>query len=392
MGINVPRHDAARFALAAAIGAVAGIVVAPTTSLQFDTGRLFTIFGFIAVRSAASAPSPAPSPAGCCWASRASSPPPMCLRCSATRWRCSCCSHAAVAAQRLVRARAARRPGRARRAARPPRPHPPAPAHGCCLPPWCAVLAAGGCAALAAAGGRAAGSLVITLILFIALLGLDVLMGYAGQVSLGQAGFMAIGGYTAAILAMQLRRAAAARHAGRDRRIAGAARSACPVTMRLRGLYLALATLAFGLLVDSLAVGLDDITGGPSGLVGIPSFSVGAFEFDTPARCTIWCSASSWSSLALLAGAMRSDFGRALQAIRTDQMAAAALGINVPLQAGRLRHQRGARVPGRQPLRVRLQLPVAGDGGHDALARAGHHAGHRRRRHAGRPACSAPRC
>ena len=44
-------------------------------------------------------------------------------------------------------------------------------------------------------------SLVISLILFIAVLGLDVLMGYAGQVSLGQAGFMAVGGYTAAILA-----------------------------------------------------------------------------------------------------------------------------------------------------------------------------------------------
>src|SRR5665213_1884123 len=45
-------------------------------------------------------------------------------------------------------------------------------------------------------------SLVITGILYIAVLGLDVLMGYAGQVSLGQAGFMAIGGYTASILAV----------------------------------------------------------------------------------------------------------------------------------------------------------------------------------------------
>ncbi len=55
-------------------------------------------------------------------------------------------------------------------------------------------------------------SLVITGILFIAVLGLDVLMGYAGQVSLGQSGFMAIGGYTAAILAHHVRLAAVARH------------------------------------------------------------------------------------------------------------------------------------------------------------------------------------
>jgi len=49
--------------------------------------------------------------------------------------------------------------------------------------------------------------------------------------------------------------------------------------LRLRGLYLALATLAFGLLVDSGAVGLTDITGGPSGLVGIPSFTIGPLDF-----------------------------------------------------------------------------------------------------------------
>ena len=63
------------------------------------------------------------------------------------------------------------------------------------------------------------------------------------------------------------------------------------VTLRLRGLYLALATLAFGLLVDSLTVGLVDITGGPSGLVGIPSFSLGPIEFSSPA-CTCTSPAS----------------------------------------------------------------------------------------------------
>ncbi len=49
MGISVARMTLLSFGLAAAIGAVAGVVVAPTTSLEFDTGRLFTIAGFIAV-------------------------------------------------------------------------------------------------------------------------------------------------------------------------------------------------------------------------------------------------------------------------------------------------------------------------------------------------------
>jgi ABC-type branched-subunit amino acid transport system permease subunit len=100
------------------------------------------------------------------------------------------------------------------------------------------------------------------------------------------------------------------------------------VTLRLRGLYLALATLAFGLLVDSCATGFLDITGGPSGLVGIPSFSVAGVEFGTPRSMYYVVLALDLVVLVALGGAMRSGFGRALKAIRSDQMAAAALGIN----------------------------------------------------------------
>ena len=171
--------------------------------------------------------------------------------------------------------------------------------------------------------------LVISGILFIALIGLDVVMGYAGQVNLGQAGFMALGGYTAGFLTTQyeveplLATAAAVAVAV----LASLVLSA--VTMRLRGLYLALATLAFGLLVDSCAVGFIDITGGPSGLVGIPSFSVGSYEFDSPVAMYYLVAGLAAVLLLLLRGAMRGRFGRSLQAIRTDQLAAAALGVNV---------------------------------------------------------------
>ncbi len=172
-------------------------------------------------------------------------------------------------------------------------------------------------------------SLVITFILFIAVLGLDVLMGYAGQVSLGQSGFMAIGGYTSAVLATSY---GAPPLVGL---IAGIALSlVCAlllsvVTMRLRGAYLALATLTFGLLVDSLTVGLTDITQGPSGLVGIPSFAIGPVTFATPTSMYYLVLALVVVLVAALGGGMRSSFGRALQAIRTDQTAAAALGIDV---------------------------------------------------------------
>jgi branched-chain amino acid transport system permease protein len=179
-------------------------------------------------------------------------------------------------------------------------------------------------------GGGVMSSLVITLILFIAVLGLDVLMGYGGQVNLGQAGFMALGGYAAAILTTHY---SISPFLGT---IAGIAISLLcalllsAVTMRLRGAYLALATLAFGLLMDSLTVGLTDVTGGPSGLVGIPAFSLGPFVFTSPRAIYYLTLTIIVLLIAALAGAMRSDFGRALQAIRADQTAAEALGINVP--------------------------------------------------------------
>jgi branched-chain amino acid transport system permease protein len=101
------------------------------------------------------------------------------------------------------------------------------------------------------------------------------------------------------------------------------------VTSRLRGAYLALATLAFGLLVDALTIGLGRVTGGPSGLVGIPDFAVARFAFDTPAAMYFLVLGLIAALVLLLAGGMRSGFGRALQAIRTDQLAAVALGIDV---------------------------------------------------------------
>ena len=172
-------------------------------------------------------------------------------------------------------------------------------------------------------------SLAIALILFVALIGLDVLMGYCGQVSLGQGGFMALGGYTAAWLAVTYDTPPALGLLAGMALAVACAMVLSLVTLRLRGLYLALATLAFGLLVESCVIGFDEITGGPSGLVGIPAFSLGGFEFDTPAR-TYWLVLGIAAVLvAAVSGAVASPFGRAMQAIRTDPLAAAALGIPV---------------------------------------------------------------
>lgn len=168
----------------------------------------------------------------------------------------------------------------------------------------------------------------ITGLFCLTIVGLDLLTGVAGQVSLGQAGFMAIGGYTSAILAVHYNVPTLVGL------IAGAAGSALVAAVlgvvcgRLRGMYLAIVTLAFGILVEALANGLN-ITGGPSGIAGIPPFSVGGFSFDTDTRMfyLVWILVAV--ALVLSANLIRGNRGRILRAMHGDQVGARSLGLHV---------------------------------------------------------------
>jgi branched-chain amino acid transport system permease protein len=329
MGLDVPRLTLLSFGLTAMIGAIGGIVVAPILSLQFDAGRFFTNSGFIAVAIGGMS-SFAGAVAGGLFLGVAEQ--------LAAGYVSSLLSNALALGLLLVtllwRPQGLFAVGRARRhdvreEQRVYRAIVRLRGRGSVV---AGVVAVAICATLPQIVGQGGvlSSLIIAGILFIAVLGLDILMGYTGQVSLGQAGFMAIGGYTAAVLAVNYEVSPLLGT------LAGIALSLiCAivlslVTMRLRGAYLALATLTFGLLADQLAVGLTDLTGGPSGLVGIPSFSVGPVVFASPISMYYLVLGLIVVLVLALLGGMRSSFGRALQAIRTDQTAAAALGINVP--------------------------------------------------------------
>jgi len=168
----------------------------------------------------------------------------------------------------------------------------------------------------------------ITGLFCLTIVGLDLLTGIAGQVSLGQAGFMAIGGYTSAILAVNY---GVPTLVGL---VAGACGSALVAVVlgvvcgRLRGMYLAIITLAFGILVEALANGLN-ITGGPSGIAGIPPFSVAGFAFDTDTRMfyLVWVLVAV--ALVLSANLVRSNRGRILRAMHSDQVGAQSLGLHI---------------------------------------------------------------
>ena len=327
VGVSVPTVTLLGFALAVAIGAVAGTVVAPTTSLEFDTGRLFTVSGFIAVVLGG---------LGSFSGAVAGAMLLGIVQQLATAYVSSLFSNAValvlllavlvVAPSGLLRAGVARRAD-VRDAGR-------VGAHIARVPARTGWLLAGfalivACCLPSVVPASVLSGLAIAAILFLALIGLDVAMGYGGQVNLGQAGFMAVGGYTAGYVAINYDIEPIWGVLAAVVLAVACAVLLSLVTARLRGFYLALATLAFGLLVDSLAVGLIDITGGPSGLVGIPGFTLGSLDFDSPERMYYLAVGLDVVVLLLLGGAIRTGYGRALRAIRTDQMAAAALGVNV---------------------------------------------------------------
>jgi branched-chain amino acid transport system permease protein len=168
----------------------------------------------------------------------------------------------------------------------------------------------------------------ITGIFCLTIVGLDLLTGVAGQVSLGQAGFMAIGGYVSAILAVHYHLPTLV---GLLAGLGGSALVAVVlgfVCGRLRGMYLAITTLAFGILVEAVANGLN-ITGGPSGIAGIPPFSVAGYAFDSDTRFFYLIWALVAVALVLSANFVRSNRGRILRAMHGDQAGARSLGLHV---------------------------------------------------------------
>jgi branched-chain amino acid transport system permease protein len=162
--------------------------------------------------------------------------------------------------------------------------------------------------------------------------GLSLLMGFAGQVSLGQGAFYAIGAYAAALTAKLLGLPPLLAIA-----LATAATAAVAVVvglplLRLRGHYLAFATLAFQLIVLSVIGEARDLTGGDTGLPGIPTLSVGPLALEGQYRTflfayVLWVATAA--VLLLNRNLVRSRPGRALRALATSEAGALAAGVAV---------------------------------------------------------------
>jgi branched-chain amino acid transport system permease protein len=159
--------------------------------------------------------------------------------------------------------------------------------------------------------------------------GLNIFMGYAGQVSFGHNAFAAISGYTSAILtANHGWEPMAAAAVG----LSGALLCALIVgypTLRLRGHYLAMATLAIGLIAYEVAVQWQAVTQGYMGISGIPPLGIGRFTVTSDRALLVWLIAFAALGVVAAAGIRRSRLGRAFVAIAGSEDAARALGIDV---------------------------------------------------------------
>ena len=164
----------------------------------------------------------------------------------------------------------------------------------------------------------------------VAVIGLNILLGLSGQMSLGQAGFYAAGAYGSALLSAKLGwPLALAMLAGVA--IAGALGVAVGlVALRTRGIYLTMATLAFGFIAEITVQRWTDLTGGTMGVLGIPGLDFGSRKMG-PAYF-LWVAGGTYLVVQILSDyVFASRYYRILLAIKENESAARTAGFNVPV-------------------------------------------------------------
>lgn len=177
------------------------------------------------------------------------------------------------------------------------------------------------------------GSYLVSVLVFVGIyclitLGLSMLMGYAGQISIGHAAFYGIGAYTSGLLTTRLEMSCwlalviAVFLGGSLALVIGLP------ALRLRGHYLAMATLAFGVIVYIFFQGTVDLTGGPSGFGSIPRLNIGKWKINSDVEYYYLVWGFVIGSLVLCLNILHSRVGRALRSIHGSELAAGAMGVD----------------------------------------------------------------
>ena len=160
-------------------------------------------------------------------------------------------------------------------------------------------------------------------------LGLNLLMGYTGQIAAGHAGFLAIGAYVTALIT------------------ANFGWLPCPVTLllagaisgvigfllgipilRLKGFYIAMATLAFGVVISEIILQWSSLTGGDDGF-SVPSARIGSFVFDSDFKLFYLIVPVTIIMTLLAKNLVKGYIGRAFIALRESEVAAQTIGVDL---------------------------------------------------------------
>ena len=175
---------------------------------------------------------------------------------------------------------------------------------------------------------------IISGIYILLVLGLNLILGYTGLLSLGHAAFYGIGAYTSTLLVMELNLPfwAAFFISGFSAGLAGLLLGF--PALRLKGAYLVICTLAFVEITHQIMMNWESLTRGPMGITGIPSppgIDIGGWVIDFGDKCSYYYLILSVVSLAVISKVLlvNSKTGRALIAIREDSIAAEMMGIDL---------------------------------------------------------------
>jgi branched-chain amino acid transport system permease protein len=160
-------------------------------------------------------------------------------------------------------------------------------------------------------------------------LGLNLLMGYTGQIAAGHAGFLAIGAYVTAIVTANLEWLP------------------CPITLllagtisgligfllgipilRLKGFYIAMATLAFGVVISEIILQWSSVTGGDDGF-SVPTARIGSFVFDSDLKLFYLIIPVTIIMTLLARNLVNGYVGRAFIALRESEVAAQTIGVDL---------------------------------------------------------------
>jgi branched-chain amino acid transport system permease protein len=193
---------------------------------------------------------------------------------------------------------------------------------------WSALLAAGLVAAPFLVNAYSLSLLTLVLITLVGALGLNILTGLTGLISLGHVGFLVVGAYAYAILV--------AKH-GLPPLLGFLAAGIAPAlaslvvgvpSLRLRGLYLAITTLAFSFIVNNVILEASAITDGARGIAVLRPTILG-IDFGSDEAFALLCLGIAVATLFACLNIRRSRIGRAFVAIRDNDTAARTMGVNL---------------------------------------------------------------